>query len=186
MNRSIVYAFLTLAFSLVVLSGCDSDNDTRYGHIYLKGGKKVPSHLAGWVAVQGTQPKLVEDKEAGFSYAVLATHNVVSSELSGWVAVKPGLFARMSGIKTETPAGDEAELYVLNKDAHIPMEMSNWIALPNTQPEVESSATKKDVGLAKLAADNVIPKELNGWVAINPDTLAKLTEKFMMTGKGAK
>lgn len=186
MNRSIVTSLFAVAFVAVVLTGCDSDNDTRFGHIYLKGGKKVPSRLSGWVAVQGTEPKVVEDKTAGFSYAVLATHNVVSNELNGWVALKPGLFSKMSGVKTETPAGDSGELYVLYKDAHIPLEMSNWIALPNTQPEVQSSATRKDVGLAKLSSDNVIPKEMNGWVAVNPDTLAKLSEKYMMTGKGSQ
>ena len=186
MNRTIITSLFSVAVIALVLSGCDSDNDTRFGHIYLRGGKKVPSRLQGWVAVQGNSPKVVEDKNAGISYAILATHDVVSSEINGWVAVKPGLFAKMSGMKTETPAGDQGELYVLYKDAHIPEEMSNWIALPNTQPEVQSSATKKDVGLAKLAADNVIPKEMNGWVAISPDTLAKLSEKYMMTGKGSQ
>ncbi len=187
MKRSIVVPFFAVALVAVVLTGCDADNNNpKYGHVYLRGGKKVPSNLVGWVAVPGAQPKVVEDKNLGFSYAVLATHNIVSSDISGWVALKPGLFAKMSGIKVEAPADNASELYVLNAGARIPEDMSNWIALPNTQPEVESSSTKKDVGLAKLASDNVIPKELNGWIAVSPDTLAKLSEKYMMTGKGAK
>jgi hypothetical protein len=187
MTRTTLVSLVALTLAGMVLVGCDADNtQTRYGRTYLKGGKKVPSNLVGWVAVPGSEPKVTDDKNAAISYAVLSSHNIVPGSISGWVALKPALFAKMSGIKIDAPADNASELYVLNAGARIPLEMSNWVAVPNTQPQVESSSSKKDVGLAKLYADNVIPKELNGWIAVNPDTLAKLSEKYMMTGKGAR
>jgi hypothetical protein len=188
MKRSTLCSLAALTVVALILGGCDADNtQSRSGRAFLKGGKHVPSNLVGWVAVPGAEPKVTEDKNVGISYAVLSTHNLIPGSISGWVALKPALFAKMSGIKVDAPAeSGGSELFVLTGGSKIPYDMTNWVAVPNTQPEVESSASKKDVGLAKLYTDNVIPKELNGWVAVNPDTLAKLSEKYMMTGKGAR
>lgn len=187
MKRSTISSLAVLTLVALVLGGCDADNtQSRGGRAFLRGGKHVPSNLVGWVAVPGAEPKITDDKDAGISYAVLSTHNLIPGSISGWVALKPALFTKMSGIKTEAPADNGSELFVLQGGSKIPYDMSNWVAVPNTQPEIESSASKKDVGLAKLYTDNVIPKELNGWVAVNPDTLAKLSEKYMMTGKGSR
>ena len=176
-------AFVALA---VLVSGCDNDNDYRGGRTYLRAGKKVSSHLSGWVAIPGAEPKITENKDASLSYAVLSAHQVVPYAMNDWKAVPPKLFKAMTKIVVEAPADNATELYVLREGDHVPYDMGNWVAVPNTQPQIETSSTQKGKGVAIISADNVIPKEMNGWVAIDKETFARLVEKYMMTGKGAE
>jgi len=189
MIRSKLFLRSVAVLALLCGLGCDNDRDSSSyvgGKYLLRPGKHVSSQIAGWVAVPGNEPKTIDDKTSGLSYAVLTTHDVVPSTMSGWVAINPSLFAKMSGIKVEAPKDDQSELIVLHRGELISGDLANWVAVPNSQPQVEVSSTKKDNGLAKLSSQNIVPKELNGWVAVNPDTLATLSEKYMMTGKGSR
>jgi len=58
--------------------------------------------------------------------------------------------------------------------------------LPYSGPQIEKSAAKKDREMSVLAAGNIVPKEMHGWVAVTREDLAKLSEKFMLTGPGSK
>ncbi len=181
-------AVVAVCVLTVLLSGCDADNvnERGGGRAYLRGGHKVPSNLSGWIAVPGAEPKPTQDKNTGITFAVLKTHDVVPSTMNSWGAMTPQLFLAASGITVEAVKDDSSELYVLNQGSQIPYEMSNWIALRNTQPEVQISATKKEKGVGTLYTENIVPKEMNGWVAMDRETFAKLLEKYMMTGKGSK
>jgi hypothetical protein len=161
----------------LILSGCDNDNEYRGGRTYLRAGKKVSSNISGWVAIPGAEPKLTEDKTTHISYAVLGTHQVIPGSMHNWKAVPAKLFKIISKIPVEAPPEDNSELHVLYRGEHVPYDMSNWIAVPNTQPEYETSATQKGRGVAILRNDNIVPKEMNGWVATDVDTFARLVEE---------
>ena len=175
MTRITPFAIVAALTLVLVGCGCDNDNDEyRGGRTMLRGGKKVSSNISGWVAIPGAEPKLTEDKAAHISYAVLSTHQVVPASMNNWKAVPAKLFKIISKIAVEAPPENNTELRVLYHGEHIPYDMSNWVAVPNTQPEIETSDTQKGRGVALLHADNIIPKEMNGWVATDVDTFAKL------------
>jgi len=186
MNLKNLYSVAMLAV-LVALAGCNTEREEGQGErAVLKAGQQVSAAMVGWVAVPNTQPSLIADKDKAVSYAVVRTNNVIPSSMSSWVAINPTLFSKMSDIKVETQDSPDAERWVLKSEGKsVPKDKHGWVAVPFTQPQIESSGKAKGLEMATLYANNVVPKEMNGWVAVDRDTLAKLSEKYMMTGKGA-
>ena len=182
-----IKSLVVLCASVLVLglAGCNTEREPGAGNkAVLKAGQQVSADMVGWVAVPNTEPKVA--KGGDVEYAVLASQNVVPGALDGWVAINPALFSKMSDIKTETPNVAAAEKWVLKPEGkRVPKEMNGWVAVPPSSVSVEASARSEELKMAKLATYNIVPKELNGWVAVSPATLSKLSEKYMMTGKGS-
>lgn len=173
---------------VLALAGCDTERD-KGGQMRatLKAGQKVSNDMTGWVALPGaTEPNIKKDDSKGISYAVLGANNLVPYALNNWVAINPAFFTKLTEITVEAPK-ESGDLFVLSpKGIRVPADKNGWVAVPYNSPKIESSATRKDRELAKLSAEDVIPKEMNGWVAVDKDTLANLVDKFMKTGPGAK
>ncbi|HYF49551.1 MAG TPA: hypothetical protein VEJ63_09105 [Planctomycetota bacterium] len=172
---------------VVALVGCNTEREQGQGErAVLKAGQQVSADMVGWVAVPNTQPAVTADKDKAVSYAVVQTNNVVPASMDSWVAVNTALFTKMTDIKVEVKDAPAGERWVLKPEGKsVPKEKHGWVAVPFTQPQIESSAKAKGLEMATLYANNIIPKEMNGWVAVDRETLAKLSEKYMMTGKGA-
>jgi len=180
---------LWVAFALALVlgsTGCFTKRDKPdEERALLHAGQQVSADMVGWVAVPNTAPEV--RKHDALSYAVLATHNVVSATVDGWVAMNPSFFAKLADIKVETPPAGSSERWVLAPEGKsVPKDKDGWVALPFSEPQIEKSASKKDREMAILATGNIVPKEMHGWVAVTREDLAKLTEKFMLTGPGSK
>ena len=178
---------VALALALVLgATGCFTKRDKPdEERAILHAGQQVSADMVGWVAVPNTAPEV--RKAAALSYAVLSTHNVVPAAVDGWVAMNPSFFAKLSDVKVETPPAVSGERWVLKPEGKsVPKEKDGWVALPYSEPQIEKSAAKKDREMAALAAGNLVPKEMHGWVAVTREDLAKLSEKFMLTGPGSK
>jgi hypothetical protein len=61
---------------------------------------------------------------------------------------------------------------ILKAGQQVSADMVGWVAVPNTVPDVKSGA----IAYAVLAAQNVVPAKMNGWVAVNPAFFAKMTD----------
>jgi hypothetical protein len=183
-NTHALLVSLVAGVLVLALGGCYPEREPGQGNrAILKRGETVPVDMDGWVALPNTVPEL--KKSAELTYAVLATHNVISAGLDGWVAMDPAYFAKLSDIKIEAPKVVAVQPYVLKEGKSISKEQTGWVAVPNAQPEIIKSAREASLAMAELVRNQIVPKEMNGWVAIDRNTLSKLTEKHMMTGKGA-
>ncbi|MCY3019906.1 MAG: hypothetical protein NTW87_12865 [Planctomycetota bacterium] len=183
-----VFFSVAVAALLVSLAGCFTEREALgKDRAILKGGQQVSGDMVGWVAVPNTAPEMRQEKNRNISYAVLSTHNVIPENLSGWVAMNPSFFAKMTDIKVDTPPATATERWVLKPEGKsVPKDKNGWIALPFSEPQIESSAHKKDREMAALAGGNIIPKEMHGWVALDRETLAKVTAEFMNKGSGSE
>jgi len=171
--------------SLLTLSGCNTERDKGSSRATLKAKQQISGDMVGWVAVPGTVPQ--SKKEANLSYAVLATDNLIPTSLEGAVAINPVFFSKLSGVKVEIPAPNPGDKWVLGKEGRkVPADKHGWVAVPYSEPQIERSESKKDREMATLQPDNIIPKEMNGWIAIDRETLAKLVATYMNTGPGSK
>jgi hypothetical protein len=178
---------VALALALVLGStGCFTKRDNpAEDRALLHAGQQVSADMVGWVAVPNTAPAL--RKQGDLSYAVLSAHNVVSAAVDGWVAMNPAFFAKLADIKVDAPPAGSSERWVLAQEGKsVPKDKDGWVALPYSEPQIEKSSSKKDREMAVLATGNIVPKEMHGWVAVTREDLAKLSEKFMLTGPGAK
>jgi hypothetical protein len=183
-NSARVLTALVAGAFLVVIVGCEADREPSQDRAILKGGKQVPENMVGWVAVPNNPPKVTENKEKGVAYAVLATHQVVPETMHSWEAMPAELFAKMTDIKLEAPKEAAPEKWVLKPvGKRIPKEMNGWVAVPFSEPKIESRA-KKGLEMATLYANNIVPKDMNGWVAVDRETLAKIVEPYL-TKKGS-
>lgn len=186
MRRTNVLTALFAAALVLGIAGCFTQRDKPgEERATLKAGQQVSAEMVGWVAVPNTVPQMKD--AAGLKYAVLSTHNVVPPALDGWVAMNNTLFSKMADIKVDEPAAAGGERWVLKPEGKsIPKEKNGWVAVPFSEPQIEKSTHKKDREMAVLAANNIVPKEMHGWVAVSREDLAKITEKFMLTGPGSK
>jgi hypothetical protein len=179
---------LLLASLLFVLYGCNTEREVGEGdRAILKAGQQVSAEMVGWVAVPNTAPAVSTNKESNVTYAVVTTNNVIPAKLNGWVAMNPALFTKMTKIAIEVKEAPAVERLVLKPEGKaIPKDKNGWIAIPLTQPAIESNSKNKALEMAVLSANNLVPKELNGWVAVDKETLATLSEKYMSTGTGSE
>ena len=171
------------------LAGCNTEpEDKNVDRAILKAGQQVSEEMVGWVAVPNSTPKVVAAKEKGLTYAVLSTHQYVPASMNSWVAMTPALFAKMTDIKVETKDAPAPEKWVLKPlGKSVPKDKDGWVAVPFSEPKIESSATKKALEMATLFTHNIIPKDMNGWVALDANTLAKVSEEYMKkAGPGAQ
>lgn len=176
---------LSVAVLLLAFAGCFTEREAGQGNrALLKGGQAVAADMDGWVAVPNTSPAIT--KSGDLNYAVLAANNVTTPAMDGWVALNPACFAKLTGIAVLTPTAAPAEVYVLKEGRDIPKAKTGWVAVPNSQPAIETSTRIAILSLATLAGNQIVPKEINGWVAVDTATLAKLVEKAIDTGAGAE
>ncbi|HEY3323095.1 MAG TPA: hypothetical protein VGP72_21765 [Planctomycetota bacterium] len=178
-------SILSLALA-VILTGCLTQRDDKTtDRATLQAGQQVSAEMVGWVAVPPCNAQVKQDK--GISYAVLPAHCVIPKTMDEWVAVNPEFFTKLSEIKVEVPVAVEAQRWVLKPEGKsVPKDKQGWIAVPYSEPIIEKSDYKKDRQMAVLASNNIVPKEMNGFVAIDRDTLAKLVAAYMSTGPGSK
>ena len=180
---------LALGIGALFLSGCDNRQENEYrssGQVHLKAGDKVSSSMVGWVAMPSTSaPEIKKDDSKSLSYAILSGNNIVPDSMQGWVAINPIFFTKMSGVSVTAPAAP-GEMWVMNfKGERIPFDKNGWVAVPHSEPQIESSSTHKGREMAKLSVNNVIPGTMNGWVAVDNNTLTELVKKFMASGPGS-
>jgi hypothetical protein len=187
-SHAIIFPALFAAAVMLGLAGCNTEREPGgENKAILKAGQQVSADMVGWVAVPNTAPVMQENKEQKIPYGVLAAHNVIPAALNGWLAMPPVLFQKMSKITVESKPMSAVERFVLNKEGKkIPQESAGWVAVPPTQPQVESAFAKKGLEMATLSTNNIVPKELHGWVAVSPEVLAGLVEKYMQTGPGSE
>jgi predicted small secreted protein len=182
---TVVLRSLALAVVVLAIAGCNTERDVGKERALLKAGQQVAPDMVGWVAVPNTVPDMRQEK--GASYGVLSTLNVVPETLDGWVAVNPTFFASLTGIKVDAPAAVNAQKWVLKPEGKsVPKDKNGWVAVPYSEPTIESSAHHKEREMARLAAGNIVPKEMHGWAALDRETLAKVVNEFMKTGAGAR
>src|SRR5258708_17355353 len=89
------------------------------------------------------------------------------------------LFATLvlAGCNTKREPGQERA--IIHGGQQVSGSMVGWVAVPDTSPEMKSDDGKvigEKINYAVLAAHNIIPGTLNGWVAINPIFFSKMTE----------
>jgi hypothetical protein len=185
MKKISILSLAAFAAIVLTLAGCNTEREQGRNKAVLKGGQQVSADMVGWVAVPNTVPEVKQ--AGGVSYAVLGTHNVIPTNMDGWVATNGAFFTKLSGVQVDAPKGSSSERWVLKPEGKsVPKDKHGWVAVPFSEPQIESSAHKKDREMAALIENNIVPKEMNGWVAVDRDTLAKLVEKFMQTGTGSK
>jgi predicted small secreted protein len=186
--KKTLFSIIAVCALVLVVSGCNTEREQGgEERAVLKAGQQVSAEMVGWVAVPNTAPATTVDKDKNVTYAVVLTNNVVPRSLNNWIAMNPALFTKMTEIKVETKESPAADRWVMKPEGKsVPRSMHGWVAVPFSQPAIESSSKGKALEMATLYANNIIPKEMNGWVAVEPDALAKISEKYMMTGKGAE
>ena len=138
-----------LALSLFGLAGCNHHDD-RNESSYSQPTPPTPYPL-------------VEDKAKGYQYAVLQEGSVVTRDIDKWQAVNPEFFAKLSGITVAAPVPDGT-----------PHPGVGYI-----MPKIDVSTQYPDRKLTTISAGYLVPKELNGWVAVSLDTFEKLAKDFM-------
>jgi hypothetical protein len=189
MKNSLAYSASTFGICALILalSGCETKPEKGQGdRAYLKKGQQVTEEMAGWVAVPLTEATMVEDKEKGIKYAVLRANNVVPYAQASWVAMPPALFEKLGGIKAEAPkeAANIDNRVVLRQGKSVPKHAVGWVAVPFSQPLIEKQ--KKGLEMAQLMVNQIVSKEMHGWIAVDRDTLAKLVAPYMQTGPGSE
>jgi hypothetical protein len=180
-NTQTLFAALAAAALVVALAGCYPEREPGQNRAALKAGQTVPPDMNNWVALPNTVP---EAKTSGeLKYAVLATHNIIPANLDGQVALDPALFTKLSGIAVEAPKGTGAVPYVLKEGKTISKDKSGYVAVPGDNPKIIKSSNGS-MATAELVKSQVVPKEMNGWVAIDRDTLGKLAEAKLAPKEG--
>lgn len=143
-----IAACLALAGGLLAFSGCNKHRDEEYQ-------EQV------YVAPVPPYP-LVEDKTLGISYAVLQEGSVISSNIGSWHALSPELFTTLSGVTVKAPEPD--------KTYHAGYGF--------TVPVIEAGQGKPEHKMARISASTLVPKDLNGWVAVDQASLDALSKKY--------
>jgi hypothetical protein len=185
--KNSILSTVVIAGLVLALSGCNTEREAGTERAILKAGQQVSGDMVGWVAVPNTSPALTTNKDKNVTYAVISANNVVPDSMNGWVAIDPSLFAKMTDIKVETKDIPATDRWVLKPEGKsVPKEKHGWVAVPFTQPQIQSSDKGKGLQMANLSSNNIVPKEMNGWVAVDSIVLANLVEKHMMTGQGAE
>ncbi|MEI6236519.1 MAG: hypothetical protein WCT04_25970 [Planctomycetota bacterium] len=110
---------------------------------------------------------VIENKEKGFSYAIMQEGVVLTKEVDKWNALSPELFAKLSGITVKAPEPNKAIL-----------EGYGYIL-----PKIETSSAYPERKMTAISASYLVPKELNGWVAVSQETFEKLAKEFMTSKK---
>ncbi len=79
-------------------------------------------------------------------------------------AVNPEFFAKLSGgIVVKAPEPEKA-----------PKQ-----GVPPMAPKIDVSTQNPDRKLTTISAHYLVPKELNGWVAVSEESFGKLVQSFM-------
>lgn len=184
-----------LAALLAVTAGCFLKREEGTNRTILKKGWQVDESMAGWVAVPDHKPAghsaQVEveetDQETGkvrkttmeITYYRLATLQVVPVALDGYYAFNPQAFAKLTKIKLD-PLGTKAPTkWEMRVGRRVTEDKDGWIGVAEKYPKVEMS--EKGSGSASLAADLLVPQEMDGWAAISTDTLNNLAEKRILS-----
>lgn len=151
--RTFFTATLACLLATVVLSltGCNKHYDEEYTTTNVVPVAPIPPY------------PLMDDKAKGISYAVLQEGSVATKEIDKWTALSPEFFAKLSGITVTAPAPD--------KTVHA--------GYGYIMPKIEASEQYPERKVTSVSANYLIPKELNGWVAISHDTFEKLAKDFM-------
>jgi len=167
-----------VAMSLVLVAGCFLEKEQGRERALLKYGAAVPAAMNGWVAVSAAEPKACTNPDVG-TYHVLATHNLVLAKMQDYKAVSPALFERLTRVKVEVPAAPACTMWTMKEGKKVTKEMDGWVGLPLCYPQIQKQG---EAGLANLVEDQIIPKEMSGWVAMDKDTFAKVAAKDAMQG----
>lgn len=103
---------------------------------------------------------VIEDK-SGVKYAVLQEGSVITPDINNWHALSPEFFKWLSGITVTAPEPDKT----YRPGAYF------------VKPNITTRKTNPEHKAAHLSAGPMVPKELNGWAAIDQATLTSLLEK---------
>jgi len=139
------------AATLAVLSGCNNNKD-RGEYYYDDRGHAI---------AQPQKPYEIQEQN-GVKFAVLQHGSLVTPNIDKWRAMTPTLFAKLSGITVKVPVEDTSH----RSGVYMTVKYDGSEAVP-------------DLKFANVTANTLVPKELNGWVAVTPEQLAALVDKFM-------
>ena len=139
-----------VATVVLTLAGCNKHRDEEYS-TYVEPVAPIPPY------------PLIDDKAKGISYAVLQEGSVATKEIDKWTVLSPEFFAKLSGITVTAPAPDK-------------MLHSGFGYI---MPKIEASSQYPERKVTSVSANYLVPKELNGWVAMSPETFEKLAKDFM-------
>jgi hypothetical protein len=168
--RSVLRAALVLAL-LVAVTGCFLKREEGTSRTILKEGWQVADDMANWVAVANIEPKAVTASEPKITYYVLCTHNVIPAKMSGFVAISPNVFEQVSKIKAPACKTPEGEMWQMRVGRKVPKDKEGWIGVALNYPQIEK---RGEAGIAMLLADQLVPKEMDGWVAMDRESLGSL------------
>ncbi len=178
-----VYIFLFSVSMMLLLPGCFLKREEGQTRTVLKKGWQVAEDMKGWVAVPNHEPvklehpeKEVKDGKEISAYR-LATHDILPATMEGWVAINTVAFKRYSGTELGALNTKAGALWEMRVGRRIPADKDGWIGVPLSYPKIQRL---KDFGLASLQADQLVPKEMDGWVAVDKETLAKLAQDLEM------
>lgn len=187
--------FALLFALLAATAGCFLKREEGTNRTILKKGWQVDESMAGWVAVPDSKPEghsaQVEveetDGETGkvrkatmeIAYYRLATLQVVPAALDGFYAFNPQAFAKLSKIKLDPLESKAPAKWEMRVGRRVTEDKDGWIGVAEKYPKVEMS--EKGSGSASLAADQLVPQEMDGWAAISADTLNQLAEKRILS-----
>lgn len=189
-------ALFALLFSLLAATaGCFLKKEEGTNRTILKKGWQVDESMGGWVAVPDSKPAghtaQVEveetDGETGkvkkttmeITYYRLSTLQVVPAALDGYYAFNAQAFAKLAKIKLEPGDGKAPTKWEMRVGRRVTEDKDGWIGVAEKYPKVEMS--EKGSGSASLAADLLVPQEMDGWAAISTDTLNSLAEKRILS-----
>src|SRR5690242_318958 len=85
-----------------------------------------------------------------------------------------GLFASvvfLAGCQTERDEG-QGDRATLKGGQVITYDMTGWVAVPYSVPDVKKAS---NVNYAVLTAYNVVPVNLQDWIAVNPKLFSKMS-----------
>jgi hypothetical protein len=176
MRRTRVLALVAAAL-LLALAGCFLKKEEGQQKTTLRAGWQVADDMAGWVGVAPSAPKPVANREQKITYHVLSTHNVVPAALHGCYALNPVLFEKTAKIKLPGQNTPESELWQMRPGRRVPKEKEGWIGMPLAYPQITRQG---DDAISVLAADQLIPKEMDGWAVIDRETMGRLVADKQM------
>ena len=180
MKRMGSIGFALVALSMMVfVAGCMVEKDKDHNRARLIADKHVPDDMDNWVAVPGITPKPTTDSGKAITYYRLATHNLVPDNMEGYFALSPALFEKVTGLKLAAQTSPETELFTLKARKKILHEQDGWIAVPLSYPSIQKQG--EGFAMATLSPDTLIPKDMDGWVAVDKETMAKIAENDEMS-----
>jgi hypothetical protein len=165
-----------LSALVLVLAGCYVENEKGKEQAILKKGLRMPGKMEGWIAVPNKEPQIKKDG-SGISYAQLGAYQIAGESMEGWYACNPKAFAKLTKIQLDTAKGPSCEPWTPKAEKKVPDDKDGWICMPPNFAKSQTDEMDSSLAMAQLHAGQIIPKEMDGWGAIDVKTAEDLFSK---------